>query len=418
MLEIYVSNNLKRYSDEEYIYWDRIKYKELPSGIKDHEDLWAMIKFFRMTAHKTPIQIENGGAFQFAELAFSKRLLHEIDKNAAGTFFTSVTDAEKRLFITNWMLEEAISSSQIEWAATTTKNAKEMIQKWIKPKTPDEHMIINNYEAMNYIKNDLSGKKIELGDLLYLQSILTKNTLVNPDESGRFRSDADPIIVEFEWKIVHTPPSEKFLGEQLRKLIEFANDEDENATFIHPVIKAILIHFWIGYLHPFCDGNGRTARALFYWYMLKNDYFWFSHIPLSKTIKKSKIEYARSYIYSEQDDNDVTYFINYNLRKIQLALEGFEKYVQEKFSEKKKNMSSLGHLNINERQMRLIEYFIEKPGSYTNFGIHMQYYGISKSSSLNDLRELVQKGYIKKINSGRNTHYVSAENLTELATKK
>gem|GEM_PF-3299704 len=51
---------------------------------------------------------------------------------------------------------------------------------------------------MNYIKNDLSGKKIELGDLLYLQSILTKNTLVNPDESGRFRSDADPIIVEFE----------------------------------------------------------------------------------------------------------------------------------------------------------------------------------------------------------------------------
>jgi len=57
------------------------------------------------------------------------------------------------------------------------------------------------------------------------------------------------------------------------KLIEFANDENITTGFIHPVIKAILLHFWIGYLHPFCDGNGRTARALFYWYLLKNDYF-------------------------------------------------------------------------------------------------------------------------------------------------
>lgn len=416
--EIYTKNNLERYSDEEYIYWDKLKYKDLPEGIKEHKDLWAMVKFFRLNSNKTPVQIESGWFFQFAELPFSKKLLHEIDKNAAGTFFTSVTDADKRLFITNWMLEEAISSSQIEWASTTTKNAKEMIQKWIKPKTRDEHMILNNYEAINYIKNDLSKRKIEIWDILYLQSVLTKNTLENIDEIGRFRTNEDEIIVEFEWKEVHRPPAEEFLKEQMIKLIKFANDEDKTTAFIHPVIKAILLHFWIGYLHPFCDGNGRTARALFYWYLLKNDYFWFSYIPLSKAIKKSKIEYAKSYIYSEQDDNDVTYFINYNLKKIQQALKDFEKYVEEKFSEKKKNISILGHLEVNDRQMRLLEYFLEKPTSYTNFGIHMKYYGISKSSSINDLKDLVKKWYLKKLKSGRNTNYIPVENLEELTKKQ
>ena len=316
------------------------------------------------------------------------------------------------------MLEEAISSSQIEWASTTTKNAKEMIQKWIKPKTRDEHMILNNYEAINYIKNELSKRKIEIGDILYLQSVLTKNTLEEEDEIGRFRTDKDEIIVEFEWKEVHRPPTEKFLKEQMIKLIEFANDENTATSFIHPVIKAILIHFWIGYLHPFCDGNGRTARALFYWYLLKNDYFGFSYIPLSKAIKKSKIEYAKSYIYSEQDDNDVTYFINYNLKKIQQALKDFEKYVEEKFSEKKKNISFLWHLALNERQMKLIEYFLEKPTSYTNFWIHMKYYGISKSSSINDLKDLVKKWYLKKLKSGRNTNYIPVDNLVEIIKKK
>jgi hypothetical protein len=44
------------------------------------------------------------------------------------------------------------------------------------------------------------------------------------------------------------------------------------AVFIHPVMRAITLHFWLAYDHPFCDGNGRTARALFYWSMLKQGY--------------------------------------------------------------------------------------------------------------------------------------------------
>jgi Fic family protein len=127
-------------------------------------------------------------------------------------------------------------------------------------------------------------------------------------------------------------------------LINFANDKLNSNIFIHPVVKAIIIHFWVGYLHPFCDGNGRTARALFYWYLLKNNYFGFSYIPLSKELKVSKSKYAKSYIYSEQDDLDMTYFLSYNLSKIKLALDKFKEEVKLKFKENEKNMKKLSSL--------------------------------------------------------------------------
>jgi len=285
-IDIYFKEKLNKYSDEEYLYWDKIKYKNIPEWFNDNKELWGIIKIMRTPNIISPIKTETWNFFKFWELQFSKELLHEIDKNTSWTFFTSISETDKKLFIANWTLEEAISSSQLEWASTTTKNAKEMIQKWKKPTTKDEQMILNNFHAMNYIKNDLIKKELEIWDLLYLQSVLTKDT-IEKDEIWRFRKDSDNIIVEFEWKITHIPPNEKFLATEIKNFIDFANDKWSFDMFVHPIIKAILIHFWIWYLHPFCDWNGRTARALFYWYLLKHDYFGFSYIPLSSTIKKS-----------------------------------------------------------------------------------------------------------------------------------
>lgn len=269
---------------------------------------------------------------------------------------------------------------------------------------------------MNYIKNELIHKELEIWDLLYLQSILTKDT-IDKDEIWRFRKNSDDIIVEFEWKISHTPPSKKFLVIEMKNLIDFANDTWDFNTFVHPVIKAILIHFWIWYLHPFCDWNGRTARALFYWYLLKHDYFWFSYIPLSSIIKKSKIDYAKSYIYSEQDDFDLTYFINFNLRKIRLALSKFKEEVNAKFKKNHNNLSKLVHIDFNDRQKKLITYFLENPDSFTNPLTHMNYYNISKPTAISDLKILEKKWFIHSVKSWRNLNYFPVENLLDKISK-
>lgn len=415
-LQYFLEEIWDKYSDFKYLYWDKVKYQELPEWINSHNELWGLIKFTRNLNYKGAVKTEEGKEFRFWELTFSKELLHELDKNASWIFSVS-TESDRKMFVANGMLEEAISSSQLEWAATTTKNAKEMIQNKRKPRTVDEQMIYNNYEAMMYIKNDLVNKKLEVSDILYLQSLLTENTLENKEEVWRFRKDEDEIIVEFKWKEAHAPMEAKKMRSELDRLINFANNEWEFWVFVHPVIRAIIIHFWIGYLHPFCDGNGRTARALFYWYVLKNDYFGFSYMPLSTAIKNSKIEYAQSYIYTEQDDLDLNYFINYNLRKIKISLERFQKNIKNKFKEQVKWMKSLGHLWINDRQMKLISYFLNNKDSYTTATIHEKYYNISKKTSISDLKDLEKKGLIYSLKSGRNINYFPVDNLDELTKK-
>ena len=124
--------------------------------------------------------------------------------------------------------------------------------------------------------------------------------------------------------------------QELDKFIDYANDKEYNNTFTHPFIKACVLHFWIWYLHPFCDWNWRTARAIFYWYLLKKWYWGFSYISLSKIINDSRIQYENAYLYSEQDDYDLTYFIVYLANSTNRAIKEFSKYIERKI-EKQKN---------------------------------------------------------------------------------
>lgn len=416
-IDTFFSNQLEKYSDEEYLYWDKIKYKPIPDWISNSQELRGITKFIRNNNIWSPVKTESWDIFKFWEFQFSKELLHELDKHASWTFFTNISETDKKLFITNGMLEEAISSSQLEWASTTTKNAKEMIQKWKSPTTKDEYMILNNYNAMNYIRNELVNKDLELWDLFYLQSILTKNTIDDSD-IWRLRNNNDDIIVKFENKIAHIPPKEDFLNKEIKRLIDFANNKWTFDTFVHPVIKAIILHFWIWYLHPFCDGNWRTARAIFYWYLLKNDYFWFSYIPLSSVLKDSKIDYAKSYIYTEQDDFDLNYFINYNLRKIKIALTRFKQIVKQKFEKNHNNTKKIAHLDINERQKKLVIYFLENNDSFTNALTHMNYYWITKKTAIYDLKDLESKWFVYSKKSWKYVNYFPIDGLDNIINKK
>lgn len=95
-------------------------------------------------------------------------------------------------------------------------------------------------------------------------------------------------------------------------------------------MKAIILHFMLGYEHPFRDGNGRTARALFYWFMLKSGYWPFEYISISTLLKEAPMQYGRSYVYTETDAFDLTYFVIYQLRVIERAMQAFMTYFEAK----------------------------------------------------------------------------------------
>jgi len=415
---------VRKTTNPEYLYWDKIKYKFKPDLPKDVsvEEFWALTKFIRKHFSEktvTPIKSEQGKSFSFLKLSHFEQFLHETDLNMRGSLFVnSGDDGNKRKyqFISRGIMEEAIASSQLEGANTTRKAAKEFLREGRKPKNKDEKMILNSYHARKAIEERYKKETLDLKIIFELHATLTEGTI--PDEEiGRFRTDKDNIVVanNTENIIYHIPPKETFVKKEIEKLIKFANDDTET-TFIHPVIKAILIHFWMGYLHPFTDGNGRLARALFYWYLSKKDYWAFAYLPISKTIKNSQSQYEKAYILAEQDDYDLTYFISYNINKIQLSIRDFEEYVEKK-KQKNINISKISKLkyNFNERQLQLLQYLNGNKYGKTSVSIYKNINDLkSRMTATSDLKELKELGFLFTKKKGREVFYFATEKIDEL----
>jgi len=130
--------------------------------------------------------------------------------------------------------------------------------------------------------------------------------------------------------ILAPPHTYKTCPVRLNDTCKFANAKTLNGQFLHPIIKAIVLHFWLAYDHPFEDGNGRTARALFYWSMLSSGYWLFEYVSISTILKTAYAQYAGSYLYTESDENDATYFIVCQLEVMVRAIDKFEKYIATK----------------------------------------------------------------------------------------
>jgi len=387
---------------KEYVYWDKFKYYPFPKNITP-EEAWAFLKITRSSNEKTPIKSNLGENFTYSITKSLYQKLNFIDTHGAGllkSFKDKPSSAQASKYIISSLTEEAIASSQIEGANTTHKVAKDMILSQRKPRNKSEQMIVNNYLAMQKIAE---WKDLELTEqmLLDLQKILTDQTIDDTSIVGRFRNDEDEIIV-------HDPPKKELMLSELKRLIKYANKiEDEGEDFTHPVIKATILHFWFAYLHPFPDGNGRSSRAIFYWYLLKNNYWLIEYISVSRAIKQSRKAYDNAFLYSENDDNDITYFLLYIAETFQKSIlqfmEHFEKKMEEA-NELKKVTAVLG--KFNPRQVVLLKYFLIHSDEYTDVITHQNKHGISRPSAYNDLRFLVQKGYLVETRKGKRLVYM------------
>jgi Fic family protein len=410
-------------AQERYLPWDEFRFKSWVPEKK--EEVWSLVKLLRKFSNiKTPIKDENGNYFSFDPRSHVQ-FLHQVDLELGGSFLgiEDFSESDKRRFIKRNLIEEAIASSQLEGANTSREVAKKMLKEGRAPRNKSEQMIVNNHETMLWIESDLKNEILSLEVLKELHRRIAFNTIDNKF-LGALRETYDVSgnkLVVKPWDdetVAYVTPSREFVEAELPRFLKFANDED-GGTFIHPLFKAIMVHFWLALLHPFEDGNGRLARTLFYWYMLRKQYWAFSYLSISEKIKKSPIQYAMAFIYSEQDDNDMNYFIWYNISKIRLARKEFEKYVRAKVAENIKiSRITQGDNNLNERQINLLQYLSRDEQKYTSLSEYQNANSdIGKVTASMDLRRLVECGFLTKMKRGRNVYYNPTQKVFELLPK-
>ena len=275
----FISDKLKeliKQADKDYVYWDKFKHYPMPDGFTP-EEAWVFLKFTRSSHNEaSPVRSLDGGFFTVGTTKTMFQKLSYIDSNTSGFISSEMgkpTETQKSQMIISSLTEEAIASSQIEGANTSRKVAKEMLLSKRKARNRDEQMIINNYMVMQRLM-DWKDLPLSKKMLLEIQENITDGTLDYPNDAGRFRKDEDGIHVmnRITGEVVFTPPNGDFVDKELDRLIKYASELETIENFIHPVIKACILHFWIAYLHPFVDGNGRTARAVMNFILMKKGY--------------------------------------------------------------------------------------------------------------------------------------------------
>ena len=303
-----------KYTQQRYLTPEEIKHRLKQQGTSEAE--WPAVSKQIVTTRKTGSislffkSIEPTFWFYPADVihkkineieTLGKHLYEQINKNASF----------KNDFLLDSAIEEAITSAIYEGAHSTRAQAEQLIASGDKPKSKDEWMLINNFKAMKWVKSN-QQKALTKEVILHLHRIVTENTLEGDDVNfqGKFRNDK--VFVGTHEGIAHSK-----VEQAINEMIELTTN---NPRYFHPLIKGILVHYFIGYIHPFFDGNGRAARALFYFKSMKNNLNYIELLSVSAYLRVHGKQYENSFVKVKDNEYDLTYFIDFCLDSMASSL--------------------------------------------------------------------------------------------------
>ncbi len=407
---------LVRKANTEYWPWHVLRHKAGAAGIAP-ECVWAAVKLTRMVpTRELPLMDTSGRPFKYWIPDAGHEHLHFLDRHLGGPLLAEhpgALQAQRETYLVNSLMEEAIASSVLEGAATTRRVAKDMLRSGRAPRDRSERMILNNYRTIQQIK-EVADQPLTIGLVCELHASMTRDTLDSPEMCGRLRCARDNVVVGGpDGTIVHVPPPADELPERMELMCQFANDE-ANQKFMHPMVRAILLHFWLAHDHPFVDGNGRTARALFYWHLLRKRYWLIEFLCISKAILGAPEQYSRAFVWSERDDQDATYFVMFHLRKLRQAVRDLQNYLKVKGDELRKSDELLAKFEgLNHRQRALLAHALRHPDARYTIAYHRNCHNVAYPTARADLLGLAERKLLQQDKIGREFVFTPVPELAQ-----
>jgi Fic family protein len=367
-------------------------------------EIWQEIQTERRSkAEPLALRDEKGRNFWYVNTKPLQAKLHQIDSRGKDSLYSYIKPEIENELVFDSIIEEAWASNIIEGAFTTHKRAKELVRRNLTPKDKNELMMKNNHQAMTFIiENRQSDFSIDF--IRNLHRIITQDTLDDPEYAGKLRDD-EVFIRDRTNTVIFKPMVAEKIEESINNLVTWVNTQSEE-DFIHPIVKASIIHFFLVYVHPFFDGNGRTARALFYFYLLKNRYDFFKYFSISALIAKQKEKYYKAIKEVEDYDNDLTYFLIYSADVVMKSIDEILDKIAKKYTSDRISKSlDLRGVYINKRQKKLIKILIDQDHKSITTRRYQKIFKVSYGTARSDLNELSEKGLLQKMKLGKGFLY-------------
>lgn len=399
--------------DQRYLPWSAAKYRA-PESIPP-EAWWSVLSIVRQPRVVSPTLVSvSGEPFVLSMIDEVQRLLTEIDRaigdissiSASTPIHRRELDVYRRTYLQRTRALEAISSSQLEGASTTREVARKMIAENRVPTNRSERMILNNYQTICKLETWAQEPLSET--LIFAIHRAVTNDDLPTESQGRYRREEERIVVKNPMdEVAHIPPSATLLPERMVRLFAFANEPSATTTpFLHPVLRAIILHTLFAYEHPFVDGNGRTARALFYWKLLREGYPNARFVSLSKALQERRKAYDQAYIDMESCHFDLTYCILVNLRAFAEGGRHFNDYLERAAAENASHRKVFAN-TLNQRQLDLLDHSLRHPGYHYTLAEHRHWHSISQNTARADLFGLKTKGFLVSHKSGRSLSFTA-----------
>lgn len=350
----------------------------------------------RSNAIELPLLDQNNNKFWFVKTKKIEENMAFLNSNGVKDLFDIINPEVKQVVTLENLIDEAFNSSVIEGAFSTRKRTKELVEKGIQPQNKSEQMIINNYNALKYVLNNIDSEFTE-DKILDIYNIVTYKTLSSEDEVEKYRTDFVGVWDTSQDKYTYLAPKYTEVQALMNSLIDFAQNFN-----MEPLLKASIIHFYFVYIHPFFDGNGRTARALSYMYLLQSGYEFFKYFSISTILQEERKKYYKSIENTEIYDSDMTYFIENNLeatvKSLQLMIDKYKKeygfrIIKQTYEEK--------GIKFSERQLKCIKYMIKSNRLSIRINEYKTKYRVSYETARSELKELYDLGVFKKEKVGK-----------------
>jgi Fic family protein len=384
-----------KYTQDRYVPLDDIKYrieslgykkddwKELRLNIEKHRKL-ASVPFFVDSMEKK---------FWFFPSDSIIKKVNDVE-HIGNKLFDKIESKSnfKDEFLINAKIEEAITSAIYEGANSTRAKAKQLIASNQKPKNKDEWMIVNNYNAMKWIKEN-SYKAISTDLIQDIHAIVTTNTLSGDDAafSGKFRNDTVYIGN-------HVGIEYGKINEVLNETIKLCVD---NKRYLHGLVKGILLHYFIAHVHPFFDGNGRTARTLFYFKSMKNDLKFVELLSVSAYLKNNGNRYEKAFDNVVNNQYDLTYFVDFCLDSLLTAL----KRVEDKIKYLFKISDIQKEYNLTNTQIMLLQKLALNKFVTISSNEYSKERGRTREIGRKELKDLFKKKFLIEKKQGKKLVY-------------
>ena len=382
-MDMLISQFLDRYLPRQEI------IHRLPVSISIQQFWPELERERRKRSQELPLKDQNGNPFWFVLTGSIEKQCDVIAELARRDI--AFTGPEFDALFQNAVVDEAVYSSVIEGAFTSRERAADFIRQNKQPRNKSEQMVKNNYDALTFVLEHLEDE-ISEDTILQIARIVTRSAA--EVQVNGYREGA--VYVTGREGVVYTPPRADAVPEMMRSLIEFIQMSE-----LHPLLKACISHFYFVYVHPFGDGNGRTARALSYMMLLQAGYDFFRYFSISGIVAEERGKYYRAMRNVEDSDGDMTYFIDAYSNMLARTVEKMEHHLKYHVLAGQK-LKALEQCNtLNERQLKGAKWLLESGGSSVTVEAWSRKYKVVTETARKDLLALCDAGLLIREMDGR-----------------